>query len=242
MSICKQIAFSSDGFLLKGTLHLPASEAHPPVIIGSHGLFSSGTSPKQIALAERCLPYGIAFLRFDHRGCGESEGAFNDVTSLEARCSDLINAVNMIRSRNDTGERIGLFGSSMGGAVCLATAGMLNADSLVTVAAPVRIASAIEAVEAIERSAALNPPDPVFYKKELRFDIADKLSSLRNILIFHGDADNVIPISNAEEIYQKAGDPKKLIIQKQGDHRISDRSHQEEFMRETVSWFKTTLL
>lgn len=241
MSICKKITFSSERFLLSGTLHLPDSVS-PPVIIGSHGLFSSGNSPKQIALAQQCLSYGIAFFRFDHRGCGESEGDFNDVTSLEARCSDLISAVAMIRSRNDTGKQIGLFGSSMGGAVTLATAGVLNTDSLVTVAAPVRIASAIEAVEAIERSAASKPPDPGFYKKELRFDIADKLPAICNILIFHGDADNVIPVSNAEEIYQKAGEPKKLIIQKQGDHRISDRSHQEEFMRETVSWFKTTLL
>jgi len=35
----KSITFSSNGFTLKGTLHLPAAE-HPPVVVGSHGLFS----------------------------------------------------------------------------------------------------------------------------------------------------------------------------------------------------------
>jgi alpha-beta hydrolase superfamily lysophospholipase len=114
----KNITFSSNGFTLKGTLHLPDAE-HPPVVIGSHGLFSSGSSPKQIALAKRCNACGIAFFRFDHRGCGQSQGIFQEVTTLEARCNDMISAIKTIQNRNDTGNRIGLFGSSMGGAVCL---------------------------------------------------------------------------------------------------------------------------
>ena len=51
-STCTEIAFSSDGLLLKGFLHLPARK-QPPVVIGSHGLLSSGASPKQVALAQQ---------------------------------------------------------------------------------------------------------------------------------------------------------------------------------------------
>ncbi|QTA87955.1 alpha/beta hydrolase [Desulfonema magnum] len=240
-SVCKKITFSSDGFLLNGTLHLPPVP-RPPVVIGSHGLFSDGDSPKQIALAEACNQCGIAFFRFDHRGCGQSEGVFNDVTSLQARCNDLTDAIKILRSGNDTENRTGLFGSSLGGAACLTVASVLDVDSLVTVAAPVRITSDIEAINAIENSANSNMPDTLFYKKNLQFDISDKLSMIRNILIFHGDADDVVPVSHAREIWEKAGDPKKLIIQRQGDHRISDEIHQKEFIKETVSWFRTTLL
>jgi hypothetical protein len=80
-SICKKISFLSDNFLLRGILHIPAVEKGP-VIIGSHGLLSSGNSPKQIALARRCNDFGIAFFRFDHRGCGKSKGFLKKLLHL----------------------------------------------------------------------------------------------------------------------------------------------------------------
>jgi alpha-beta hydrolase superfamily lysophospholipase len=71
----EEIMFSSDGLCLRGTLHRPSCDL-PPVVIGSHGLLSSRRSPKQIALANRCCRYGMAFFRFDHRGVGDSQGPF----------------------------------------------------------------------------------------------------------------------------------------------------------------------
>ncbi len=230
----KNIMFSSNGFVLRGTLHLPAAE-RPPVVIGSHGLFSSGSSPKQIALARQCNACGIAFFRFDHRGCRQSQGIFQDVTSLEARCNDMISAIKIIQNRKDIGSRIGLFGSSMGGAVCLSVFAESDIYSIVTCAAPVRSSSIIKKLEKSYDSDLLNPP---FYKRYLDSDISDKLSSTHHILIFHGDSDDLVPPSNAREIYEKAGDPKKLIIQNGGDHRMSNKTHQETFVRESALWFK----
>jgi len=230
----KNITFSSNGFILKGTLHLPAAE-YPPVVIGSHGLFSNGSSPKQIALAKQCNAFGIAFFRFDHRGCGQSQGVFQNVTSVEARCNDMFSAIKIIQNRKDTGNRIGLFGSSMGGTVCISVFAKSDVYSIVTCAAPVRSNSIIKTLEKSHNS---NTPNPTFYKRYLDSDISDKLSSIHHILIFHGDSDALVPPLNAREIYEKAGDPKKLIIQKDGDHRMSNKTHQENFVRESALWFK----
>ncbi|MBW2575950.1 MAG: alpha/beta fold hydrolase [Deltaproteobacteria bacterium] len=230
----KNITFSSNEFVLKGTLHLPTT-VRPPVVIGSHGLFSSSSSPKQVALAKQCNACGIAFFRFDHRGCGQSDGIFKDVTSLEARCNDLISAIKLIQKRKDTG-RIGLFGSSMGGAVCLSVFAESDVYSIVTCAAPVRSNSIIKKLGKSEDSDLMNPP---FYKRYLESDISDKLSHVHHILIFHGDSDDLVPLLNAKEINEKAGDPKKLIIQKGGDHRMSNKKHQETFVRESALWFKS---
>ena len=230
----KNVIFSSNGFTLKGTLHLPAAP-NPPVVIGSHGLFSSGSSPKQIALARQCNEFGIAFFSFDHRGCGKSDGIFQDITTLEARCNDMISAIKTIQNRNDTGNQIGLFGSSMGGSVCLSVFAASHACSIVTSAAPVRSSSIIKKLEKSDHSNTLTPP---FDKRYLDSDISDKLPSTHHILIFHGDSDDLVPPSNAKEIYEKAGDPKKLIIQKHGDHRMSNKTHQENFVRESALWFK----
>jgi len=197
---------------------------------------SSSSSPKQIALAHACNAAGIAYFRFDHRGCGRSEGVFREVTSLDARCIDLACAIKTIQSRPDIGDQLGLFGSSMGGAVCLSTASDFAVDAVVTFAAPVRSSSILEALKKNDDSSKLKSP---FDEKQLRSDISDKLSSLHHILIFHGDADHVVPPSNAQEIYSKAGNPKKLIMQRHGDHRMSNKAHQKNFIRDTAQWFKS---
>jgi esterase/lipase len=147
----------------------------------------------------------------------------------------MIRAIKIIQNRKDAGNRIGLFGSSMGGAVCLSVFAESDVYSIVTCAAPVRSSSIIKKLEKSDDSDLLDPP---FYKRYLDSDISDKLSSAHHILIFHGDSDDLVPPSNAREIYEKAGDPKKLIIQKHGDHRMSNKTHQETFVRESALWFK----
>ena len=97
---------------------------------------SDRRSPKQIALAEACTAQGMAYFRLDHRGCGESAGRLEEVTSLEARVNDVLQALRVIESRPDLGKRIGLFGSSMGGAVCLQVATCRKVEALVTFAGP----------------------------------------------------------------------------------------------------------
>jgi alpha-beta hydrolase superfamily lysophospholipase len=236
-SISKKISFKSDGLLIKGTLHLPKTK-RPPVVIGVHGLLSDSSSPKQIELAKKCNALNIAFFRFDHRGCGKSEGIFRDVTSFDARQSDLIGAVKTVCSRNETGNRIGLFGSSLGGTVCISVVNNLKIEALVTFAAPVRSKPLIQA---LDKSNHLNNLPLSFYKTNIIFDISDKLPDIHNILIFHGDSDKIVPLSDANEIYSKAGNPKKLIIQFQGDHRMSDKEHQTLFLNEAALWFKNKL-
>ncbi len=98
--ICEQISFQSDKLSLSGMLHRPEVE-QPPLVIGCHGLLSSSESPKQIELAKACNALGIAFFRVDHRGCGQSEGLFKDVTSFEGRCNDLKSALSQMRARSD---------------------------------------------------------------------------------------------------------------------------------------------
>ena len=236
-SIIKDISFFSDSFKLKGYLHLPSAN-RPSVVIGSHGLFSSSSSPKQIALADQCNRFGIAYFRFDHRGCGRSEGKFEGVTSLEARCRDLADAVAVITGRSDTGDRFGLFGSSMGGTVCLSVAGELGADTLVIFAAPVRSRILDNGLPMSENS---DTPGFFLDTRKRRFDITDRLSLIGNILIFHGEADDIVPVSQADEIYSLVKQPKKLIKQKQGDHPMSNEAHQKTFVKESVLWFQSGL-
>ena len=231
------LSFLSNGLHLKGFLHLPKTD-QPPIIIGSHGLFSSGNSPKQIALAQKCTDLGIAYFRFDHSGCGESEGEFRKVTSLESRVSDLLNAVQAVKEYPITDDNIGVFGSSMGGAAALALTQKTKIKAIVTVAAPIRSAPVLTEAES---SGDLRGLPISFYKNQLSFDISENLSGISRILIFHGDTDKVVPVSNAHELYNKASSPKKLVIQENGDHPMSDIHHQIQFLRSSADWFNRWL-
>ncbi len=231
----EEVLFSSEKFLLKGFLHLPPVHL-PPLVIGLHGLFSDKNSPKQIELAQQCNRRDIAFFRFDHRGCGESDAPFGEKTSLDGRCTDLIAAVKMLKTRNDLSARVGLFGSSMGGAVCLAAARDAKPAAIVTWAAPIRSIDLIE-----NRAVPETPENARIPFKKNPFDISNRLSDIHNILILHGEKDETVPLSHASEIFKSVRDPKKLILFSSSDHRMSRRADQQKFMRLAASWFESYL-
>lgn len=234
----EEITFSSNGLALKGTLHLTEAPK-PPVVIGLHGLMSDRLSPKQIALAEACNGLGLAYFRLDHRGCGDSEGDFAQVTSVAGRCSDVFSAVNALEKRGDLGTRIGLFGSSMGGTVSLVAAGRLGAAAVVTLAAPLRSGDIVRSSDNTDHIPDLPPS---FFKENLSFDISGDVPGVQNLLVFHGDADEVVPYAHSREIFDLAPDPKEMIVHRGGDHRMSDPAHQADFMQRTVAWFSRWLL
>ena len=231
--VIEKIQFSSAGYDLNGYLHLPPA-AHPPVVIGSHGLFSDKDSPKQIALAQNCNQSDMAYFRFDHRGCGESKAPLKIITSLEARCQDLKAAVKMLTSRRDLSDITGFFGSSMGGSVCLSVARDLKALAVVTWAAPLR---STDLVSQSDESG--DKPLSPFHKQP--FDVAPLIAGLRNTLIIHGNGDETVPLSHAEEIYSRIGDPKKLLVLPGSDHRMSNPNNQQIFLKEATLWLQTFL-
>ncbi len=227
-----QVEFFADGFRLTGTLYRPP-ERTSRIVIGCHGLLSDRTSPKQAILAEQCNARKIAYLAFDHRGCGQSDGDFVADTTVPGRCRDLLAAVQFIRSETGFGGHIGLFGSSMGGTVCLAAAGEIKPTAVVTVAAPINSTTLV----LNHHNVADTGDFPLsFYQDNLQFDIADKVSAVNHLLIFHGDADETVPISHGRQIHALSAAPKKMIVQHGGDHQMSNPMHQKQFIQETVDW------
>jgi alpha-beta hydrolase superfamily lysophospholipase len=233
-SNCKAVTFASGSYLLQGYLHLPQA-ACPPVVIGVHGLFSNCDSQKQYELADACVRSGIAYFRFDHRGCGGSQGSFRKVTSLGNRHSDLMSAVKLIQHHEKTGDQIGLFGSSFGGTVCISVAADEKIHALVTYASPLRSQPLIEQ---LEQAGELTSSDAAFYRQNLWFDILSQARKVENIMVIHGDEDEIVPVSHAKEIYRNAGKNKKLIIQPGGDHRMSAPQHQKQFLKDAMQWYQ----
>ena len=234
------VLFTADGFRLNGTLHMPKREIDNgamPIVVGSHGLLSNGGSPKQIALAEKLNRAGIAYFRFDHRGRGESDGLFSEVSTFAGRINDMSAAIEAARTHSGADGPLGLFGSSMGGAVCLGVADRFNIRAMVTLAAPVRL----EAIR-IPQDIANDPLFGDMKQEQLAFDVAPLLEHACGILVFHGDADEVVSFSNAMEIHEKTSPPKQLIRFSGGDHAISAPRYQQQFIEQAADWFISRLL
>ena len=220
----------TDGLSLAGVLHLPPT---PPlaVVIGCHGLMADKNSPKQIELAKRCVAEKIGYLRFDHRGCGESEGVFEKDTTVENRRADLLAAVQSVVQLFDEKMPIGLFGSSLGGSVCLTALDVVSPFAVVTLAAPVRSRS-IRMPETSPSSLTTE-----MMKNRLAFDIREKLKLAHHLLILHGTDDKTVPVENAQALFSIAAEPKELILLEGADHRISDDVNQKAFIAASVAWW-----
>jgi len=257
-TIIKKIEFPSDDKIIRGVLHLPKQNTDkfsiqktkssmskrikhekPCIVIGSHGLEGSKNSEKQKALAMALPMEGIAFLRFDHRGCGESDGNFTTDTSLEKRTTDMISAVKYVLSLELTNEKIALFGSSLGGSTCISAWHKLISEGIRPCGA-VLCSALVKSITVTRIPVKGNDHRPAlpldFFRKNLFFDLTCKIAIMDNILIFHGDADETVPVENARLIYNNAQFPKKLIIHKNGDHRMSSKKDQQEFLKESTAW------
>lgn len=234
------ISFKSGTRTLQGVLHMPEAP-NPPLVVGSHGLEGTMNSAKQTLLAEILPAGGIAFLRFDHRGCGSSQGDFLTDTSLDKRVADMTAAVRHALDMAILDGRVGLFGSSLGGSTAVETWHRLKALNIcpagIVVCAALIQSRTIETIPlgANERR---GPLPMSFFENNLLFDLTARAEALKNILIFHGDHDRVVPLKNGETLFRLVKEPKKMIVHKMGDHRMSSIRDQKEFARESLAWYR----
>jgi len=123
----ERVSFVSDGLKLAGVLHVPdgrAQRERRPAFLVLHGFGSNKDSGGSVATAKMFVDFGYAALRFDMRGCGESEGVRGRVICLE-QVEDTKSALTFLASRPEIDpDRIGAMGASFGAAVAVYTAGV----------------------------------------------------------------------------------------------------------------------
>jgi len=127
----KDISFQVDGQKVVGTLELPEGAAKPAVILLLHG-FKGSRNELQIPslkvgiyarAADAWAAKGLASLRIDFRGGGDSDGSFED-TTISGQVKDALAAVEFLQTEKSIDRtRIALVGWSQGGAVAATVAG-----------------------------------------------------------------------------------------------------------------------
>lgn len=114
---------TANNIKLAGTLTLPENIKKPPVVILITG--SGGQNRNEevfdhkpfLVIADHLTKNGIAVLRYDDRGVGESEGSQSNATSVDF-ATDVEAAIQYLNTRNDIDkDKIGLIGHSEGGLI-----------------------------------------------------------------------------------------------------------------------------
>jgi fermentation-respiration switch protein FrsA (DUF1100 family) len=202
---------SLDGTELSGWL-IPALGVASPrqakgTVIHFHGNAQNMTAHWDLVgwLAER----GFNVFVFDYRGYGQSAGRPNPKGVYE----DSVAAIRYVRARPDLdGSRLLLFGQSLGGNQAIAAVGAGERDGVRAVA-----------VEATFFSYSSIAGEKVFGAGLL---MNDDYSAERYIarlapiplLLIHGSADPVIPVSHSARLLALAGEPKTYIGVPGGGH------------------------
>lgn len=134
MAEVSTIAYESRGVQVPATLVTPDGVEGYPVVVLCHG--HGGNREENVgfgAIADALAAQGVASIRMDFPGCGESTESFqnNILSNMEA---DVNAAIEYVKA-NLGAEKVGLFGYSMGGRIVLElVAAGTEADAIVLLA------------------------------------------------------------------------------------------------------------
>ncbi len=239
------IEFENDaGETLSARLEVPASAPR------AHALFAHCfTCSKNVAAAVRIsrelCARGIAVLRFDFTGLGESEGDFAE-TSFSSNVRDLVAAAAWLRENGGAPEI--LVGHSLGGAAVLAATNEIpEVRAVATIGAPSDpghlqhlFDADTEEIERTGRASVTIAGRPFQVSREFLEDIAEqklepRLRELsRALFIFHSPDDDVVSIDHARRIYSAAKHPKSFISLDGADHLLT-RAADAEYVAESLA-------
>lgn len=258
------ISFPGSGdWDIPATLCLPEGEGPFPYVVMFHGTGSSRDEAGNgyAMLAPKLAEAGIASIRFDFVGNGESKGDYVNYT-LTSGMEDGVKAIEYMKALPQiAGERLGVLGWSQGGTVCMLTAaryeGGEGVKSMVTWAGAVDMSfyEAERYEEAKKNGFAVVPfdwRDPLnfsleWYEEVRNIKIAEELKAYKGAeLAIAGSLDTVVPLADLDTIVAAcSGSPVEKLLLEGADHTFcvftGDLTLYEALAKATVDFFAETL-
>ena len=208
----KEVTLERNGLTIYGELLLPDTEGSLPLVILSHGF--GGNYTQMSAYAEAFARHGIAAYSFDFIGGGygiKSDGSMKEMSVL-TEAEDLSAVLDAMRVRPEIDpDRIFLLGASQGGFVSSYVAGIRPNDVAGLIA--------LYPAYVLQDNAWKQTPDPenipetislmgvtlgrIYNADAMSFDIYDVIENYSGrVLILHGTADTIAPLSYSERAVQ----------------------------------------
>ena len=249
------VEFKSGANTLRGMLHAPDGAGPHPAVMLLHGFTGNRVEANFlfVRIARRLCKAGMAVLRFDFAGSGESDGEFGEMTTSR-EIADAEAALDYLAGLEiiDAG-RIGVTGLSLGGCVAAMLSGRRRADvkALALLAAvgdgpdtarrleKWRLELVAAPAEGIDIGGLYLSPD--FQPDLASLDPATSAGSFPGpVLVIHGDADETVPLTDAHAYRDaRAGSdhPTRVEIIEGGTHVFESVAHREIICRLLTDFF-----
>jgi putative redox protein len=236
----------SQGDRLAARLELPAGTPRAYAIF-AHCFSCSKDIHAGSRIARRLAARGIAVLRFDFTGLGQSEGDFAN-TNFSSNVDDLVLAAEFLE-REHAAPAL-LIGHSLGGAAVIVAAHRLpSVRAVAAVGAPADAAHVAhqfdahldEINETGEAEVSL-AGRPFRIRKQFLEDIGEQkveeaaATLKRPLLIAHSPIDATVGVENATRLFLAAKHPKSFVSLDQADHLLSDSDDAEHAADIIAAW------
>lgn len=251
----ESVVIDGDHGKLQAVIHKPQlkSGERVPMVLLCHGFMGNKDGALENRIANLLSERGIASIRFDFNGHGQSEGRFQDMTVpneiVDAKkVIDYVSALPYVSS-------VAISGHSQGGVVAAMTAGELGSDKIkaVVLLAP----AAVLRDDAIRGSTMGATYDPFnlgeyvelfrglklgaeYIRTAFSLPIYETSAQYQGpALIIHGTGDRVVPYTYGERFHQIWPKSKLQIIDR-ADHGFSKEI--EQVATSTAEFLSQTLL
>lgn len=253
------LIFENHGQKIFGVLHKPIGKSRVPAVVMCHGFGGNKTGRFRyyVILAEKLAEHGIASLRFDFRGSGDSEGSASEMT-LNGLVEDAHKAIDTLHSVINP-SCMGILGRSLGGAVAIKAASERNDIKSIALWVPLFSSQRWKEKWAQLRTTGLEENE----KKELRYfhgqmpskefllqffslDLSQDLKKIGHIPMLHAHCgkDSMINENHSQQYAasrEQADAETKMLIYPHQDHDLCNTEELQQMIGDTVEWFTKTL-
>ena len=244
----ERVTIDGDHGKLQAVIQKPALKQGEqcPMVVFCHGFGGSKDGPLFELITDSLQKHGIASIRFDFNGHGESEGRFQDMT-VPNEINDAKKVIEYVRDLRYV-SKVALVGHSQGGVVASMTAGELGDDiAAVALMAPAAVLRD-DAIRGSVMGKMFNPLDPPEYvemwggnrlgrnyiKAAFSLPVYETAANYHGpALIIHGNADRVVPYTYGERFHQ-LWKGSEYVMQEYFDHGFSQNIYRTT---DTVSGF-----
>ena len=213
----KDVSISSRGESLKGWyFDLPGSDK---IVLVSEG--NGGNMVYLTQVAELLLQCNASVLLYDYEGYGESDGN----PSLRRICDDGLAAFDYMKKSLAGDKKVVVLGVSLGTGVTCQIAAHRKTDAIILTAPFTSLLTMAKQKNGFVRAM------PTFALPRQHLDNIAVLSKPHPpLLIFHGDADTMIPISESEKLFAAASEPKTFVKLPKAGHNDVFRTTKVEYL------------